>query len=132
MTKHNFQRTKLVLRHLIDGVDPETGEELPAETVLHRAEVIRALLASVQALELVAQRANRRAQLPPSVGQRWTEEEERRLIEAFRAGQTIEALASNHGRTMKAIEARLVRLGLIEASQRTTQPRFPLSDGAEG
>ena len=131
MTKHNLQRAKQVLRRLVEGIDPETGEELPNDTVLHRAEVIRALLTSVEVVEEASQRANRRAQLPPSVGQRWSEDEERRLTEAFQAGQTIEVLASNHGRTVNAIESRLESLGLITASQRTTQPRFPLSEGPE-
>jgi hypothetical protein len=131
MTKHNLQRAKQVLRRLVEGIDPETGEELPKDTVLHRAEVIRVLLTSVEAVEEVAQRANRRSQLPPSVGQRWIEEEERRLTEAFQAGQTVEVLASNHGRTVNAIEARLESLGLITASQRTTHPRFPPSEGPE-
>jgi hypothetical protein len=131
MTKHKLQRAKQVLRRLVEGVDPETGEELPKDTVLHRAEVIRALLTSVEAVEEVAQRASRRSQLPPSVGQRWSEDEERRLTEAFQAGQTLEILASNHGRTVNAIEARLESLGLITASQRTTHPRFPLNGGPE-
>jgi hypothetical protein len=131
MTKHNLQRARQVLRRLVEGIDPETGEELPKDTVLHRAEVIRALLTSVEVVEEASQRASRRAQLPPSVGQRWSEDEEMRLTEAFQAGQTIEILASNHGRTVNAIESRLESLGLITASQRTTQPRFPLSDGPE-
>ena len=130
MTKHNLQRAKQVLRRLVEGIDPETGEELPKDTVLHRAEVIRALLTSVEVVEEAAQRASRRSQLPPSVGQRWSEDEERRLTEAFQAGQTVEVLASNHGRTVNAIEARLESLGLITASQRTTHRRFPLSEGA--
>jgi hypothetical protein len=129
MTKHNLQRAKQVLRRLVEGIDPETGEELPNDTVLHRAEVIRALLTSVEVVEEVSQRAGRRAQLPPSVGQRWSEDDERRLTEAFQAGQTIEILASNHGRTVNAIKSRLESLGLLTASQRTTQPRFPLSEG---
>jgi hypothetical protein len=131
MKKHNLQRAKQVLRRLVEGIDPETGEELPKDTVLHRAEVIRALLTSVEVVEEAAQRASRRSQLPPSVGQRWSEDEERRLTEAFQAGQTVETLASNHGRTVNAIESRLEGLGLITGSQRTTQPRFPLSVSSE-
>jgi len=131
MTKHNLQRAKQVLRRLVEGIDPETGEELPNDTVLHRAEVIRVLLTSMEVVEEASQRASRRSQLPPSVSQRCSEDEQRHLTEAFQAGPTIEVLASNHGRTVNAIESRLESLGLLTASQRTTQPRFPLSEGPE-
>lgn len=36
-------RAKTILRFLADGVDPDTGELLPADHILNRAEVVRAL-----------------------------------------------------------------------------------------
>jgi hypothetical protein len=117
-------RARQILQSLIQGIDPISGEELPPETVLQHADVLRALLAGLSALEQTAARAQRRAQLPDNVGQVWTTEEESRLVTAFKAGDTPVAIARKHGRTVRAIEARLERLGLITAAQRTTRGGF--------
>jgi hypothetical protein len=117
-------RARQILQSLIQGVDPVTGEELPRETVLQHAEVLRALLAGLSALELTAARAQRRAQLPDNVGQAWTTDEESRLVAEFRSGESPVAMAHKHGRTLRAIEARLEKLGLITAEQRTTSGGF--------
>ena len=117
-------RARQILQSLIQGIDPVTGEELPRETVLQRAEVLRALLAGLSALELTAARAQRRAQLPGNVGQAWTTEEEARLVAAFKRGDSPVAIGRQHGRTLRAIEARLEKLGLMTAEQRTTRGGF--------
>jgi hypothetical protein len=67
--------------------------------------VVRALLASVNAIEQVTARAARRAQLPSGVGQHWTEDEEQRLKEAFARGDAVPDIAQRHNRTVRAIEA---------------------------
>jgi hypothetical protein len=117
-------RARQILQSLIQGIDPVTGAELPRETVLQHADVLRALLSGLSALEQTAARALRRAQLPDNVGRAWTTEEESRLVAAFKKGDTPAALAHEHGRTLRAIEARLERLGLITAEQRTTRGGF--------
>lgn len=117
-------RARQILQSLIQGIDPVSGEELPHETVLQRADVLRALLAGLTALEQTAARAQRRAQLPDNVGQSWTTEEESRLVAAFKRGESPVAIAREHGRTLRAIEARLEKLGLITAEQRTTRGGF--------
>jgi DNA-binding NarL/FixJ family response regulator len=117
-------RARQILQSLIQGTDPITGAELPRETVLQHADVLRALLAGLTALEQNSARAQRRAQLPGNVGQAWTTEEESRLLAAFRKGDSAIAIARQHGRTLRAIEARLEKLGLITAEQRTTRGGF--------
>ena len=117
-------RARQILQSLIQGVDPVTGEELPRETVLQHADVLRALLAGLSALELTAARAQRRAQLPDNVGLAWTTDEETRLLAEFKSGESPEAIAHKHGRTLRAIEARLEKLGLITAEERTTRGGF--------
>lgn len=117
-------RARQILLSLIQGIDPVTKEELSCETVLQHAEVLRALLAGLSALEMTAARAQRRAQLPDNVGQTWTTEEERRLVAAFKRGDTPPAIASAHGRTLRAIEARLEKLGLMTPQERTTRGGF--------
>ncbi len=55
-------------------------------------------------------------------GERWTEEEEARLLEAFHAGESVPALAARHLRTEAAIHARLKRL---------LEPAAPAVSGGE-
>jgi hypothetical protein len=118
------QRARKILQALVEGVDPATGEELEAGTVLQRAEVLRALLAGVTALDQVSARAQRRAALPGNVGRNWSADEERVLVTEFQAGDTLADIAAKHGRTLRAIEARLERLGLLTTEQRTTNNSF--------
>jgi hypothetical protein len=124
LSQKNLPRAKRVLQSLIQGIDPETGGELPKDTILNRVDVIRALLASVEAIEQVGARAARRAMLPPSVGKEWTDQEENQLRAEFHRGDEIANIAAAHGRTIRAIEARLERAGLITAQQRTTNNSF--------
>lgn len=114
-----------ILEALIQGLDPRTGETLSAESVLQRAEVMRALLAAVAALRHVAARAQRRSLLPANVGRTWSAEEESQLVAAFKAGEAAESIARRHRRTLRAIEARLERLGLLRANQRVTRAGLP-------
>ena len=117
-------RAKQILQSLVQGIDPDTGEELPGGSVLQQADVLRALLAGVAALEQVGARAQRRALLPENVGIAWTADEERSLVNAFQAGESLAEIAARHARTLRAIEARLERLGLLSAQQRTTTNSF--------
>lgn len=126
------QRARQILQALVQGIDPLTGAELPPGTILQEAEVLRALLAGAGALEQTAARAQRRALLPGNVGRTWSPEEEATLVAAFKSGDTLEDIATRHGRTLRAIEARLERLGLLTAEQRTTNNSFvgPATGGA--
>lgn len=118
------QRARDILQSLVDGIDPSTGEDLPPGSILQKAEVLRALLVGLTALETVAARAQRRAQLPGNVGHVWSEEEEKLMVEAFKCGESPAEIAARHARTLRAIEARLEKLGLITAEQRTTSTRY--------
>ena len=118
------QRAREILQALIQGVDPLTREELPRGTVLQEADVLRALLAGLGALEQMSARAQRRAQLPDNVGRTWTDEEQVSLVAAFKSGESFPDIAARHGRTLRAIEARLEKLGLLKPEQRTTNTSF--------
>ncbi len=113
-----------VLQALIEGREPGSDDLLPAECVVHRADVLRALLTAVSALERAETRLQRRALLPDNVGQPWTADEETRLVEAFKAGQSPEEIARRHRRTVRAVEARLQRMGLLKEEDRTTHGGF--------
>lgn len=124
MAKVDSKRAQSVLTALIDGVHPETGAELAEDSVLHDAVVVRSLLIARGALEATEARTARRALLPRGVGRAWSAAEEKELSDAFNAGQSINKIAADHSRTVRAIEARLERLGLITGAQRFTSNNF--------
>jgi hypothetical protein len=124
MAKVNSKHAQAVLSALIDGTDPKTGADICPDSVLQDVDIIRCLIAGREALASVQARTARRALLPKSVGTTWTEEEERDLVDAYSNGQPIDQIAQKHSRTIRAIEARLERLGLLTSVERTTSNRF--------
>ena len=108
----------------MQGVDPGQGSALPADTALNRVDVVRALLTGIEALDAMSARAQRRAQLPESVGKAWSETEGGQLRDEFARGEPVTLIAAEHGRTVRAIEARLERLGLLEDGRRTNSGIF--------
>ena len=117
-------KARQILQSLIQGVDPFNGEEIAAGTVLQRADVLRAMLAGVAALEQSAVRTARRKQLPVNVGRPWTQEEDLQLTGEMQANATLQDIAARHGRTLRAIEVRLEKFGLISAAERVTRDGF--------
>ncbi len=97
------ERAIEIVRLLSSGIDPCTGEVLTKEHVLHQAEVIRALFYALHALEKYSSR-------PANSGNSWTESEDQRLLAAFHAGITEEAIARAHQRSVGAIVSRLTKL----------------------
>jgi hypothetical protein len=108
-----FQRARAVIHSLVLGVHPTSGKDLPKNTIINEVEVTRALGTAVLAIDQVNARLARRARIPESVGQPWTEEEERRLHVAFIRGEPVPEIATEHGRTIRAIRTRLEKLGLL-------------------
>lgn len=123
LTMHHSNATA-ILKALIEGREPHSLEPLPAGSVVHRSDVLRALLAGVAALEQVELRTKRRAALPDNTGRTWTAEEDSRLVAAFKAGESAQAIAERHSRTLRAIEARLQRMGLLNPEDRMTRGGF--------
>lgn len=115
------KEARRILNDLILGHHPETGNPIPADDITHNSDVIRALLIAAGALDATAARAVRRAQLPENVGRTWSDEEDARLTAGFKAGTAADVLASDHKRTLRAIESRLVRLGLMRPADRITE-----------
>ena len=122
--KNPFVRAQTVLQALMQGTDPQTGNELPEDSVVNRIDVNRAMHVAVVALEQMTARAARRSQLPAGVGRTWTDDEERKLREEFANGEPIPLIATKHERTIRAIEARLQRMDLLQPEQRTTSNSF--------
>lgn len=122
--KNQFQRARVVIQSLVQGVHPSSGKDLPKDSIVNEVEVTRALGTAVMAIDQVSVRLARRAQLPESVGKAWTEEEERRLRAAFNRSKPIPEIATEHGRTIRAIEARLEKLGLLTPAPGTASPPY--------
>jgi len=129
MVKQNYHQAHKIIVALIQGVDPTTQQPLSSsDSVLNKVEVTRALATASVALEHCSERAARRALLPDAVGKPWTDEEEQQLKEKFQSGEPD--IADKHKRTIRAIEARLERFGLITAEQRTTRNSMTRSSDA--
>lgn len=107
---------KKIIDALANGIDPETGEILPEQSMFIRPQVIRALLVAIKALDSAAKRAERTKSLPDNAGRSWSEKENQELLTLFDSRVPIKDIAQKHGRTQGAITARLVRLGRIKDS----------------
>lgn len=122
--KDQYQKARVVLQSLVQGLHPESGAELPKQDIVNNIEINRAMSTAVMALDQVAARLTRRAMLPDKVGKGWTEEEEQQLRDEFNRSEPLPLIATKHGRTLRAIEARLERLGLLAADQRVINSSF--------
>jgi len=109
--------TLAVLRALARGVDPTTGAVLPEDHACQQGATVRALCAALAELESADGPApvRRGAPVVGKAGKPWDAEEDSALAQAFDEGITLGALAQRHERSRGAIEARLVRLGKLEA-----------------
>ena len=104
--------THRMLSALIAGQDPRSTQRLPAGSILHTPNVLRALLLAVSALEAAAARERRRVLLPPNVGREWTGSEDAELRVEIAGELPITAIAARHGRSIRAIELRMRKMGL--------------------
>lgn len=110
-----------IARQIIDtlsqGIHPISGEMMPADSPYNAPPVIRALFAVSQALSDKGDKSEKpvRAprQQPPNAGKAWDAAEDTRLEAAFAAGQELKQLAEEMGRTLFAVESRLVKLGKL-------------------
>jgi hypothetical protein len=123
------EQTLKILNALANGVHPATGEKFAADGPYQHPDTVRALFEAMRAVEgggVPAPAPERKPAFPQSgSGSRWGPEEESRLASAFDAGKTVDELARSHNRSRAAIEARLVRLGKMDASAVTTPLRYP-------
>jgi hypothetical protein len=127
------EHTLKILNALANGIHPATGEQFGADSPYQHPDTVRALFDAMRAVEgahvpapAAAAAAPQKSALPQSgYGARWTSEEEQRLAGAFDAGRSVDELARAHNRSRAAIEARLVKLGKMDASAVTTPLRYP-------
>jgi hypothetical protein len=118
----NSAHARHILKQLVDGVHPLTGEELPIDSIFNHPEVMRANLYAIHALDRDIKRTERRSLLPKHAGRAWSEDEEVKLASAFKSGVPLKQIAKEHARTLRGIASRLQHLDLITAEQGTTIP----------
>ena len=118
-----------VLKCLANGIDPETGEELPKDSVAHRPEVIRAFYGLADELsnrqsgtkkkQTEAERIQKNIEIgrPPRSHFPWTEQERSELDSLFKSGYSVEDLSAKFQRTSVAVASQLEKMGLITKEQ---------------
>lgn len=110
-----LQTAREIIDTLARGIHPVNGEVMPEDSPYNEPQVIRALFTVSQALQ-GAPAAKPRRELPPNAGKPWSPEDDARLGAAFDAGQTLDQLPAAFGRTRHSVEARLVKLGRLQAA----------------
>ena len=105
----DISRAKEIISALAEGIDPTTGEVLPAEHICNNVEVVRALYTLLQQEE-----PKPKKNTCENSGKKWTEEDDKLLKELFESGVKKSQLQKTFMRSRASIEARLVKLGLIE------------------
>jgi len=110
-----------ILLDLALGRDPVAGGELVSCECLKNLDVARALFLGYDALEPTASFPESPPEAPNNAGRPWTTEEDDELRAEFQAiqkvrqitAQDMRDIAAKHGRTPRAIEARLEKLELM-------------------
>lgn len=105
---------KFIIEALANGIDPETGEIISAQSTFNNPSVIRSLFVAVKALDSEHKRFERAKGLPDNAGRPWAENEDQELLALFDSNASIKDMAEKHARTQGAIASRLVRLGRIK------------------
>lgn len=141
----DHHKTVHLLTTLSGGVDPVTGQPLPADHLCQHPDVVRALFHALRLIEGVpaptplepapapaAESAaeigpeaaapaprKRRRESPGNAGKPWSADEDTRLAAGFDAGRDPASLAADLGRSPFAVEVRLAKLGRLPAPERT-------------
>lgn len=118
---------KLIIEDLANGIDPDTREVLADPTIFNRPKIIRALFIAAKMLDKLStenkkfgeiddlsKKVKREKTRTINTGNPWSNKEDNQLLSSFDGGIPVKNIAENHGRTIGAISARLVRLGRID------------------
>jgi hypothetical protein len=106
-----------IVRRLVDGLHPETGEATSETSLYRSSKTVGALNRAAIALEFEEQRERVRKSLPANAGKGWSDAEDAQICDELRGGINFQQIASIHGRTAGSIVARLIRLGKISATK---------------
>lgn len=105
-----INKAKEILSELAEGVDPTTGEVLPADSICNKGEIVRALYAVLKCLDDKQLKKN----MPTNAGKPWSKEDEGLLVRLYRSGTSKRDICDALQRTTSGVAARLVHLGIID------------------
>jgi hypothetical protein len=111
-----IQEALNIVRKLVSGVRPETGEVVERDDRYQHPQAVRALHCAIAALEFQQGRERSRRFLPANAGKTWSDREDAQIGDELRQGINFEGIAKAHNRTVGSIVARLVHLGKISAA----------------
>ena len=122
-TTMEIRKAQRIVEILAQGVDPTTGESFAADSPYNEPQTIRALFTVHEFVRRARKppmslderrRENVDLGRPKNYGLPWTEDSRAQVATAFQEGQPIAELAAALERTHGAIQAELIRQGLIE------------------
>lgn len=112
----DLKRAKEIVITLASGVDPTTGEILPEDHVCNQPEIIRAFYSVVMSMdaEEKAEKFKKEKNKAENAGKPWTVQDDEILTDMYNRGFKVSEIRRRFGRSRGSIEARLVKLGLVE------------------
>jgi hypothetical protein len=118
-----IRRAQRFVEILAQGVDPTTGEAFASDSPYNEAQIIRALFTVHEFVRRARKppmsaderrRENVELGRPRNYGLPWTDDARAQVATAFQGGKAIAELATTFERTQGAIQAELIRQGLVE------------------
>lgn len=117
-----YAQAKNVVAALAKGINPLTGEVLPAHSPYNEPEIIRALFTVLNPRQLLTGKKSPEMKMeeniannrPRNAGLPWTKENRKKLAKQFGEGLSLHDLANEFERTPGAIQSELVRQGLMD------------------
>jgi len=111
-----------VIRALADGVNPETGEVLEANSNYQNPQVVRALHRALEGLDYLEKREKAKQSQPKNAWKPWSSAEDEQVCDELRQGIDFNQIAKTHNRSLPSIIARLVKLGKISPDKSAMFP----------
>lgn len=130
------QQVASIVHGLANGIDPITGEILPAQSPYNHPDVIRALFQSLQwqpkarkVKRTLAQKQQENLEkgLPKNFGLPWSEKDIAQVLEQYKGNVEIDRIAVNLARKPGSIIAVLNKQGIVDdvrAQQLNQQYRY--------
>ena len=118
-----IRKAQRIVEIRAQGVDPTTGEAFASDSAYNEPQIIRALFTVHEFVRRARkppmsadERRRENADLgrPRNYGLPWTDDARAQVATAFENGKPISELAATFERTQGAIQAELIRQGLVE------------------
>jgi hypothetical protein len=114
----DIYKAKEIIKILADGIDPTTGDVLPAGSICNDPDVIRALFKVLESIQMPLKVSGKSIEEKKenwrsgNMGLPWSAEHRKEIGILYNQGKTIKELSENFERTTGAIKAELRHQGL--------------------